>query len=154
MPLDHKKLRQDAQRLQDARTASPLGQETTGATKVIREALPAIRQLREDGVSWPAIAEALAAQGVVQGKDRIPLTAKRLTALISQIEARGRRKAAKKANRDRGDTAMRPAEPFKRLTLSPDLASSAEASNVPLPSTEDDLRRAAFEKLQTVLKKE
>lgn len=153
MPLDPKKLRQDAQRLQEARAASPVGQ-TTGATRVIREALPTIRQLREDGVSWPAIAEALAAQGVVQGKDYIPLTAKRLTALISQIEAQGRRKAANKANRDRPDTIQRAVESGPRLRLSADLVTPTDSSG-PLPSsTEDDLRRAAFEKLRTVLKKE
>ena len=52
--------------------------------------------------------------------------------------------------RDRGDIVERPAQPVKRLTLSPDLAGSIESSDVPPLSTEDDLRRAAFEKLQTV----
>jgi hypothetical protein len=155
MPLDPKKLRQDAQRLQKARKRTSLdGRETTGTTKAIREALPTIRQLRKDEVSWPAIAQALAAQGVVEGKDRIPLTAKRLTALVSQIEAQERKKALKAGPRNRGDTVERPAEPVKRLTLSPDLVSLAESSNLPQLATEDDLRRAALEKLQTVLKKE
>jgi len=153
MRLDPKKLRQDAQRLQKARRASLVGRETTGTTKAIREALPTIRQLRKDEVSWPAIAQALAAQGVVQGKDRIPLTAKRLTALVSQIEARERKKALKAGNRERRDTVKHQVERVPRLTLSPDLVSPTETSDLP-SSTEDDLRRAAFEKLQTVLKKE
>lgn len=154
MPLDSKKLRQDAMRLQKARGTLSVGRETTGTSKAVRQALPIIHQLRKDGVSWAVIAQALAEQGVVQGKDRIPLTTGRLTALVSQIEAHQRKKALKAGPRDRGDTVERSAEPVKRLTLSPDLAGSAEASNVPLLSTEDDLRRAAFEKLQAVLKKE
>lgn len=154
MPLDTKKLRQDAMRLQKARGTLSAGRETTGTSKAVRQALPIIHQLRKDGVSWAVIAQALAEQGVVQGKDRIPLTTGRLTALVTQIEAQQRKKALKAGPRDRGDTAEHQAEPVKRLTLSPDLGSSAEASNAPLLSTEDDLRRAAFEKLQTVLKKE
>lgn len=154
MPLDSKKLRQAALRLQKARGTSPIGRETTGTSKAVREALPIIRQLRKDGVSWAVIAQALAEQGVVQGKNRIALTTGRLTALVSQIEAQERKKSLKAGPRDRGDTVERPAESVRRLTLSPDLAGSAETSNVPQLSTEDDLRRAALEKLQTLLKKE
>lgn len=154
MPLDSKKLRQDAVRLQKARGTSPVGRETIGTSRSVREALPIIHQLRKDGVSWAAIAQALAQQGVVQGKDRIPLTTGRLTALVSQIEAQERKRALNAGARARGDTVERSAEPVKRLTLSPDLAASTETSEISSLSTEDDLRRAAFEKLQTVLKKE
>lgn len=154
MPLDPKKLRQDAQRLQKARRASLAARETTGTTKAIREALPTIRQLRKDEVSWPAIAQALAAQGVVQGKGRIPLTAKRLTALVCQIEAQARKKGLKASSRDRADTVKRQVERAPGLTLSPDLVRRTETSDLQPSSTEDDLRRAAYEKLQTVLKKE
>lgn len=154
MPLDSKKLRQDALRLQKVRGTSSIGRETTGTSKAVRESLPTIHQLRRDGVSWAVIAQALAEQGVVQGKDRIPLTTGRLTALVSQIEAQQRKKALKFGARDRGDTIERAAEPVKRLTLSPDLAVSTETSEISPLSTEDDLRRAAFEKLQTVLKKD
>lgn len=154
MPLDPKKLRRDAQRLQKVRRPSLIGRETTGTTKAIRDALPVIRQLRKDQVSWAAIAQALADQGVVQGKDRVPLTAKRLTALVSQIETRERKKALKTGSRDRADTVKRGIERAPRLTLSPDLVRPAEASDLLSSSTEDDLRQAAFEKLETVLKKE
>ena len=95
MPLDPKKLRKDARRLQGARPDTTVGRETTGTTRAIRTALPDIYDLRNDGVSWPAIADALAIQGVVQGKDRIPLTTNRLTAIVSQIEEQERKKASK-----------------------------------------------------------
>ena len=146
MPLDSKKLHQDALRLQKARQV--------GTTKAVRDALPVIRELRKKEVSWAAIAQALAEQGVVQGKDRIPLTTSRLTALVSQIEALERKKALKFGDRDRADTTARPVRPAHRLTLSADLIRPAGTSDFQRPSTEDELRQAAFEKLQTVLKKE
>lgn len=146
MPVDPKKLHRDALRLEKARQL--------GTTNAIRQALPTIRGLRKEGVSWAAIATALAEQGLVQGKDRTPLTTTRLTALVSQIEAQQRKKALRAGPRDRGDTVERPAKHVKRLTLSPDLVGSTETPDISGLSTEDDLRRAAFEKLQTVLKKE
>jgi hypothetical protein len=151
MPLDPKQLRQDARRLQDAR---PVGRESTGTTKAIRTALPVIYQLRKDGVSWPAIAEALAAQGVVQGKDRIPLTTKRLTAIVSQIEEQDRKKANKAGNRARSDTPLRPTGPALRLSLSSDLSTRTVPPDPQPSSTEDELRSAAFENIKSVLKKD
>jgi hypothetical protein len=153
VPLDPKKLRQDAQRLQRARPAVTVGLETTGTTKAIRAALPVIHQLRRDGVSWPAIAQALADQGVVQGKDPIPLTTNRLTALVSQIEKQETKRSVKRG-RERSDTTNRQVEAAQRLSLSPDLTPPVPATNLQPSSTEDELRRAAFEKLQNVLKKE
>lgn len=152
MPLDSKKLQRDALRLQKARGTSSIGRETTGTSRAVREALPTIHQLRKDGVSWAVIAQALAEQGVVQGQDRIPLTTSRLTALVTQIEAQQRKKALKAGPRDRSDTVEHRA--VKRLVLSPDLVSATETSNASHFDTEEDLRRAALEKLQTVLKKE
>ena len=151
MPLDPKQLRQDARRLQDAR---PVGRESTGTTKAIRTALPVIYQLRKDGVSWPAIAEALAAQGVVQGKDRVPLTTKRLTAIVSQIEEQDRRKANKASSRVRSDTPLRPTEPALRLSLSSDLAARPVPVDPQPSSTDDELRSAAFENIKSLLKKD
>ena len=154
MPLDPKQLRQDARRLQDARPGTAVGRETTGTTKVIRTALPVIYQLRKDGVSWPVIADALAVQGVVQGKDRIPLTTKRLTAIVSQIEQQDRKKANKAGNRNRSDAVQRPTAPARRLSLSPDLLTRPTPSNPEPFSTEEELRRAALESIKNVLKKE
>lgn len=154
MPLDPKKLRQDAKRLQAARPPSAVGRETTGTTSAIRAALPVIYQLRQDGVSWPAIAEALAGQGVIQGRDRTPLTTNRLTALVTQIEEQARRKARKAGSRARADTVNQSTEPARKLSLSADLVTRHVPSPKPLPSSEDDLRLAAFGKIQNVLKKE
>jgi hypothetical protein len=151
MPLDPKQLRQDARRLQDAR---PVGRESTGTTKAIRTALPVIYQLRKDGVSWPAIADALAVQGVVQGKDRIPLTTKRLTAIVSQIEVQDRKKANKAGNPGRSDAPNRPTEPARRLSLSPDLTTRPVPPDPQPSSTEDELRSAALENIKSVLKKD
>jgi hypothetical protein len=151
MPLDPKQLRQDARRLQDAR---PVGRESTGTTKAIRTALPVIYQLRKDGVSWPVIADALAVQGVVQGKDRIPLKTKRLTAIVRQIEVQDRKKANKAGNRVRSDAPHHPAEPTLRLSLSADLPTRPAPLDPQPSSTEDELRTAALENIKSVLKKD
>src|SRR5579859_486079 len=95
MTLDIKRLSRDASRFQAERSMSPSSRETTGTTKAIRDVLPQIYSLREAGVQWSAIASALAAQGIVQGKARIPLTTNRLTALVRQIELQNQRRAAK-----------------------------------------------------------
>lgn len=96
MTLDLKRLRIDASRFQTERSKSRSSRETTGTTKAIRAALPQIYSLRGDGVQWSAIAAALAAQGIVQGKARVPLTTNRLTALVRQIELQNQKRAAKK----------------------------------------------------------
>ena len=75
------------------------GRETLGMTRAVREALPIIYQLRQDGVSWRAIARALAAQGVVRENDHIPLTPNQLTTLVSQIEEQERKKKASNAGK-------------------------------------------------------
>jgi hypothetical protein len=154
MPFDPKQLRQDARRLQNARPGTSVGRESTGTTRAIRTALPVIYQLRKDDVSWAAIAEALAVQGVVQGKDRIPLRTNRLTAIVSQIEEQDRKKANKGGNRTRSDAPHRPTEPAHRLSLSSDLTLRPAPPAHEPSSTEDELRREALENIQSVLKKE
>lgn len=154
MTLDPKKLRRDAKRRQLAQPQPKIGRKTTGATDAIRAALPMIYQLRQDGISWPAIAKALGDQGVVQGKDRTPLTTNRLTALVRQIEVQEAKKARKSGKRDRSDVATNPVKPARKLSLSPDLAARPVASDGEPVFDEDELRRMAFEKLQTVFKKE
>ena len=154
MALDPKRLHEDAKHLQKARLPTIAGRETTGTTRAIRAALPVIYQLREEGVSWSAIASALADQGVVQGRDRIALTTHRLTALVSQIEDQTRNKARKDAGRVRTDAVERKSDPVRKLTLSADLVTRPEPTARPATSTEDELRRAAFENLKHVLKKE
>lgn len=96
MMVNPKQLRSDASKFQADRSKSRSGRETTGTTKAIRAVLPHIYSLRQDGVQWAAIAAALAVQGIVQGKARIPLTTNRLTALVRQIELQNQKRAAKK----------------------------------------------------------
>lgn len=99
MTLDLKRLRADASKLQNERSKSRSSRETTGTTRAIRAALPEIYKLREDGVQWSVIAASLAAQGIVQGQDRIPLATNRLTALVRQIELQNEKRAAKRAKK-------------------------------------------------------
>lgn len=153
MPLDPKKLREDARRLQEARPPTTVGKETTGTTSAIRAALAIIYDLRKEGVSWPVIAQALAGQGVVQGKDRIPLTTKRLTAIVSQLESQERKKASRR-ERVRRDSVQQPADRQLRLRLSPDLIGPPANTEPSTQSTEENLRRSAFDKIQSLLKKE
>lgn len=153
MPLDPKKLREDARRLQRARPPTTVGKETTGTTSAIRTALPIIYDLRKEGVSWPVIAQALAGQGVVQGRDRIPLTTKRLTAIVSQLEGQERKKA-NRAERVRRDAVQQPADRQLKLRLSSDLIGPPADTERSTQSAEEDLRRSAFEKIQSLLKKE
>lgn len=154
MTLDPKRLQRDAKRLQKARPEPKVGRKTTGTTDAIRAALPTIYELRRGGISWPAIAEALADQGVVQGKNRERLTTNRLTAIVRQIEEQEERKARKAAKRPRSDIADGPAEPERKLSLSPELATRPATPKASSASDEDELRRAAFEKIQKVFKKE
>lgn len=154
MTLDPKKLRRDAKRRQLDQPQPRIGRKTTGATDAVRAALPMIYELRGDGISWPAIAKALGDQGVVQGKERTPLTTNRLTALVRQIEVQEAKKATKSSKRDRTDVTTHPAKPTRKLSISPDLAARPLVSDGPPVLDEDELRRTAFEKLQTVFKKE
>jgi len=155
MAFDPKKLRKDAQRLQGARPETTVGRESIGTTRAIREALPDIYKLRKDGLSWPAIAGALAIQGVVQGKDRIPLTTNRLTAIVSQLEEQERKKASTAADRaSRSDAPHRPTEAARHLSLSSDLTTRPAPLDPQPSSTEDELRIAALENIKSVLKKD
>lgn len=88
----------------------------------------------------------------MQGKDRLPITERRLTALVSHIEALDQRRLKSKAQ-PRSDTAVAQDEPQLVLTLSaapdPTLAAAAGID------TEHQLRTAAFSKLQqSLFKKE
>lgn len=144
MPFDPKQLRADAKRLQRARAPTRVG-----TTAAVRAALPAIYDLRKDGVTWAAIAEALAQQGIVQGKACVPITVARLTALVSQIEAQERRKSQKRAA-PRSDTL--PSKRDEQLQLA---LPGSDVSDLPSKPDETDaeheLRTAAYQKLQSSL---
>jgi len=156
MPLDPKRLVRDAKKAQTARPATMVGRETTGVTRAVRAALPTIRTLRAAGVTWAAIAQAMAEQGLRQKGDR-SLTATRLTAIVGQVEAQERRRSAAAAPRDRPDLAgavPAPRDPPRPAHSPPREPAPADPSNRPAthPSAEA-IRRAGLAELNRILKK-
>jgi len=126
----------------------------TGATAVIEPLLPIIRELRARKYSWAAIAAALAKQGVVQGVNREPITARRLTALISAINKRVRRQEERSAGRaKRRDLVPLPRQAHT-LALSADLSVPAVAATT-VTASEEDFRREEFDdRVRSLLKED
>ena len=132
MKIDSKRLMEDCATAQAACAGSDHPHRNTGATAIIEPVLPLIRELRAQKFSWAAIASTLAAQGVVQGGDRRPIMARRLTALISAINKRERRREARLSGRSkRRDLAPLPTSSHT-LALSADLC-AAERTPQRLP---------------------
>lgn len=154
MTLDLKRLSTDGSRLKTERSKSRRGRETTGTTKAIRAALPTIYKLRKDGVQWSDIAAALAAQGIVQGKDRVALTTNRLTALVRQIEQQNEKRAAKAANKGVSPRPKKIAMQNPRLSLSSELEAETRAVEGRPSQSEDEIRRLAFERVQRMTEKD
>jgi hypothetical protein len=101
MEINLKRLTNDCVKAQAALAGSGHAHRNTGATAMIEPILPLIREFRAQKYSWAAIAAALAKQGVVQGSDRQSIAARRLTALISAINNRERRREDRFAGRAR-----------------------------------------------------
>ncbi|WP_299813136.1 hypothetical protein [Tardiphaga sp.] len=152
MQIDSKRLIKDCATAQAVRAASNHAHRSTGATAIIEPILPLIREFRIQKFSWAAIASALAKQGVVQGGDCQPITARRLTALISAIEKREQRREARLSVRaKRRDLAPIPANPHT-FTLSADLRRT-EATAVTTTDSEASIRRQEFEdRVRSLLK--
>ena len=154
MLINSKRLTKDCLNAQSALAASGCGHRGTGATTIIESVLPLIRNLRKQKHSWSAIAAALARQGVVQGGDRQPITARRLTALIAAIEKRVRRQA----ERQHGRGLRRDIAPSQ--TRSHTLALSADFKPANLTAdaatdSEEQIRRREFEdRVQSLLKRD
>jgi hypothetical protein len=129
MQINAKRLTKDCPNAQSMLAASGRAHCGTGATAIIEPVLSLIRDLRKQKHSWSAIAAALARQGVVQGVDRQPITARRLTALISAIDKRERRHATRSASRfRRPDLAPSPTQSHS-LALSADLKPTGAAAD-------------------------
>jgi len=159
MSLDPKRLARDANRAQAQRPDTGIGRETTGVTRAVRAGLPVIRQLRAAGVTWAAIAEAMSAQGVTQGAGT-PLSATRLTAIVTQVEAQIRRKAEREAGRrSRSDLTVSsgllpPSHPAATSLPAPAAAPAPlPPSGSGVPATEEEIRRAGLNDLHKLLKK-
>lgn len=152
MPINAERLTKDCAKAHAALAANGNASFRTGATAIIEPVLPLIRDLRRQKRGWKAIASALASQGVVQGVDRKPISARRLTALIAAIEKRERRQTQRQRGRGLRQDITQLSADGSRLTLSDDLANV-----VPPPTVSDDseerIRREALKGLQTLLKK-
>jgi hypothetical protein len=144
MQIDSKRLTNDCATAQAALAGSGHTHRSTGATAMIEPILPSIREFRAQRYSWAAIAAALAAQGVTQGVDRSPITARRLTALISAIDKRERHREARLAGRaKRGDLAPLQGNSHA-LALSTDLQRTDAATDIASDS-EETIRHQEFE---------
>ena len=154
MSIDSKRLTKDCANAQAALAANGHALRRTGATAVIEPILPLIRELRARKHSWAAIAAALAKQGVVQGVDREPITARRLTALISAINKRVRQQEARLSGRaKRRDLAPLPANSHG-LALSTDLQRMDGAITI-VSDSEATIRHQEFEdRVRSLLKKD
>lgn len=169
MALDVKRLMRDAGKAQAARPGTAIGRETTGVTRAVRGSLSAIRKLREAGVTWKAIAEAMTAQGITQSGGKA-LTATRLTAIVSDVEAQMRRPARDLVRRGQrsdlapgagdacpGTASMARAAQVQRpkAGLRPPSSSdptSGHPAHAERPATEAEIRRAGLAELQQILK--
>jgi hypothetical protein len=152
MRVDAKRLLEDCTAAQTNRAASTCAHRNTGATAIIEPILPLIRELREQNFSWAAIASALANQGVVQGGDRRPITARRLTALISAINKREQRRKTHMSDRaKRRDLVPLPAS-SRTIALSADLDRTIVPA-VDVTDNEAALRHQEFEsRVRSLLK--
>ena len=153
MKIDLKRLTEDCATAQAARADSCCPHRNTGATAIIEPILPLIREFRGRKFSWAAIASALSKQGVVQGGDRRPITARRLTALISAIEKRERCREARLLGRaKRRDIVLLPAD-SPTLALSADLNRTKSITTVTATDSEATIRHQEFEdRVRSLLK--
>jgi hypothetical protein len=154
MQINAKRLTQDCSNAQSALAASGREYRGTGATAIIEPVLPLIRDLREQKHSWAAIAAALAKQGVVQGADRQPITARRLTGLISAIEKRERRHVKRSESRFRRPDLAPLQTQSHTLALSGDLKPASVAAAA-VTDSEETIRRREFEdRVRSLMKKD
>jgi hypothetical protein len=153
--IDLRKLRRTVAARQAAR---PGGRVPTGAMALVRANLAAFDELRAGGATWAEIAAGLAEQGMTQG-DGEPITAKRLTALVTLVRKADVARAAKaSARQGRGDLVGEPKADAKRtrdtkLRLAAELAPSLPTAADHGPS-EGDLRREAFDRHDHLFKKD
>jgi hypothetical protein len=154
MQINAKRLTKDCLNAQSALAASGRAHCGTGATAIIEPVLPLIRDLRKQKHSWSAIAAALARQGVVQGADRQPITAHRLTALISAIDKRERRHAKRSESRFRRQDLTPSQTQSHTLALSADLKPTSAAADTHSDSEETIRRRDFLERVQPLMKED
>lgn len=110
----------------------------TGSAAFTRTHLEEIKSLRAEGHGWRLIAAAVAALGVTQG-DGVPITGRRLAALVSAVEKQAARQERKlEVRRQRRDLV----NPGRSSRLSPDLSDFPRPKSSPAGSlSEEQLRR-------------
>jgi hypothetical protein len=154
MQINAKRLTKDCSNAQSALATSGCGHRGTGATAIIEPVLPLICDLRKQKHSWSAIAAALARQGVVQGVDRQPITARRLTALISAIDKRERRHAKRSESRFRRPDLAPLQTQSHALALSADLKPTNVAADTATDSEETIRCREFEDRVRSLMKKD
>lgn len=168
MPLDVAALRKAVKRLHTAHAERPDARRTTGATALIRAALPEIRRLRDvEGLPWAVIAAALGEQGVSQGREGKPITADRLVALVGQIENQlARAEAGMVGRAAQADLAAAPPPEVKpkpphqpataagRPRLAPELEARPTSTSDDRPMTEAEIRQLQIDKHRHLFKKD
>jgi hypothetical protein len=144
----------DAKRL--ARDAKAAGvQRLNAATKIagvvcaIGECMPAIAGLRGDGVTWASIAAALSQQGLTQRNGR-PLTASRVTAIVSYIQNRDHKRDEKALRRVRRNDLSREVVPRARARSDTSAARSS-FNHEHETRSEEQIRRDGLKDLHNLL---
>ena len=128
----------------------------TGGTAQIESLLPEIWACRAEHHTWEAIAHGLTALGLFQVNRKTgqsePLTGRRLSALVTAINAKEKRRAARNVARRRRPDLVRPIQ--ARLVLSPDLGHDKVVTEERRTVTEQDIRASALQDLQTMMRKD
>lgn len=145
--LDLKRLALDVRHQQARRP--PAG---SGAMRIVRDNLAAIRGLRDQGATWDQIAAGLASQGVRQ-RDGKPLTGKRLTALIDSIARQDQSRAARLSRcLAQPDLARQPATAPPGIALSAELRSPISTSHQGGSTTEATIRRERYQATRSLFR--
>ena len=146
--IDRRKLLKDAPRLENT---LPRSTPKTGVTKAVSTALPEIQKLRSEGVRWAAIAAALAEQGIFEGRNKQPISERRLSALFSQVIARDCARIERSRARTRRPDLVAAGPVTKpSLKLAPELTAPKKVDKPPI--TEEQIRRDQLSAIQHLLK--
>jgi len=153
--LDLKRLRADIAKHENEKASAPAARRLTGAMAIVRDNLAEIEALNAAGKSWAAIAAALAQQGVTQGENQ-PITARRLTALIASVKREATRQEAKLESRaQRRDLSPTKSSEQTRTArrLAPELTRQRSDTPPVATMTEEEIRRANFDKHSALFRK-
>lgn len=156
MAIDINRLIGDAENLHAEQKKQP----ASGTYAAIREALTAIEAMRANGIAWRAIADALGQQGITQrqGNSEIPITASRLTSLVSDLKSRQAKAESKQAGRmSRADLSKRPlkSEQSNQFALADELnVKPRDDKSVSHIDDEETIRRAQFDAMKGLLKQQ